>query len=170
MNISLTTSPPLPPSAQDMKLALRLLAGGVSVVTTGFGAARTGATVTSAQSFSVDPPVLTVSLNRGSSTWLALREAGVFCVNILAASQRGVAERFAGIGGIQGPARYDGAEWITLATGAQALVGALAVADCEVEEIVERHSHALIFGRVRALKIGAGAPLIYAEGGYARLA
>ena len=149
-----------------MKRALRRLAGGVSVVTTGSGDRRTGATVTSAQSFSVAPPVMTVSLNRGSSAWRELRETGVFCINALSESQRFVAERFSGQGGIQGPARYEGAEWTTLATGAPALIHALFAADCEVEEIVERHSHALIFGRVRALRIGSGAPLIYAEGSY----
>ncbi len=155
-----------PPQSADLKQAMRRLAGGVSVVTAGEGEARTGAVVTSAHSFSVEPPTLIVSLNLGSSTWAAVRQAGVFCVNILAESQRPIAERFSGFGGVKGAARYAGAEWTTLATGAPVLRYALAAVDCEVEEALERHSHALIFGRVRALKIGAGGPLLYAEGRY----
>lgn len=145
---------------------MRRLAGGVSIVTAGEGDRRTGATVTSAHSFSADPPTMIVSLNLTSSTWAVLRESGAFCVNILEESQRPIAERFSGFGGVKGAARYDGAEWTTLATGAPALVYASAVADCEVEETLERHSHALIFGRVRAIRIGAGGPLLYAEGRY----
>jgi len=59
---------------------------------------------------------------------------------------------------------------VQLATGAGALVGALASIDCEIEHVVERHSHALIFGAVRAVVLGAPGPaLVYAEGRYGAL-
>ena len=37
------------------------------------------------------------------------------------------------------------------ASSAPLLVGALAAIDCEVEEVIERHSHAIVIGRVRDL-------------------
>jgi len=43
---------------------MRRLAGGVSVITAGDGDARTGLTVTSAISLSMDPPTMMVSVNR----------------------------------------------------------------------------------------------------------
>ena len=41
----------------------------------------------------------------------------------------------------------------TRASGVPLLVGALAAIDCEVEEIVERHSHAIVIGRVLDLQL-----------------
>jgi flavin reductase (DIM6/NTAB) family NADH-FMN oxidoreductase RutF len=54
-----------------------------------------------------------------------------------------------------------------LTTGALALADALAAIDCEVEEFVERHSHVIVFGAVRAVAVRSSSPpLIYCQGGY----
>ena len=90
-------------------------------------------------------------------------------VNILANGQQDVANRFAGIGGIKGVARYEGASWTTLVSGAPVLVDALAAIDCEVEEVIERHSHAIILGRALAVLSGDGESLVYHNGGYGRV-
>ena len=155
--------------AATVKRALRTLAGGVSVITAGRGEDRTGATVTSATGLSMDPPTMIVNINRNSSTWPAIQRHGHFCVNILADGQQPIANRFAGIGGIKGLARYEGAEWTTLVSGAPVLVHALAAIDCEVEEVIERHSHAIILGRALAVLNGDGESLIYHDGGYGRI-
>jgi flavin reductase (DIM6/NTAB) family NADH-FMN oxidoreductase RutF len=153
----------------SLKAAMRHLAGGVCVVTAGLGEARTGATVTTAHSLAVDPATMLVSINLSSSTWPAIRRFGHYCVNVLAAEQQGVAERFAGRGGVKGADRYLGAEWTVLETGAGVLVGALASIDCEVEHVVERHSHALVFGAVRAVATSNGGDaLLYSHGQYSR--
>ncbi|WP_370640092.1 flavin reductase family protein [Aurantimonas sp. HBX-1] len=149
-----------------LRRAMRGLAGGVSVVTAGPQGDRTGATVTSAHSLSMEPETMVVSINLGSSTSETIRRYGHFCVNILSVDQREVAERFAGFGGLKGESRYEGANWYQLATGAAALDGALASIDCEVEEIIARHSHAIILGAVRAVAATGGTGLIYADGRY----
>jgi len=135
-------------SSGDFRSAMRHLAGGVSVITVGRGTDITGMTVTSVSSLSVDPPTLIVSINRESSSWPLLKTHGVFGVNILNADQLDVAERFSGKDGLKGAARFAGAQWITLVSGVPLLAGALAAIDCEVEDIVERHSHAIVIGRV----------------------
>ena len=155
--------------AAAVKRALRALAGGVSVITAGRGEDRTGATVTSATGLSMDPPTMIVNINKGSSSWPVIRRHGHFCVNILADGQQAVANRFAGIGGIKGVARYEGAEWTTLVSGAPVLADALAAIDCEVEEVIERHSHAILLGRVLAVLAGDGESLVYHNGGYGRV-
>jgi flavin reductase (DIM6/NTAB) family NADH-FMN oxidoreductase RutF len=155
--------------AATVKRALRAMAGGVSVVTAGRGDDRTGATVTSATGLSMEPPTMIVNINKSSSTWPAIQRHGHFCVNILADGQQPIANRFAGIGGVKGSARYDGAEWTTLVSGAAVLVHALAAVDCEVEEIIERHSHAIVLGRAVAVLTGDGESLIYHNGGYGRV-
>ncbi|WP_092497116.1 flavin reductase family protein [Faunimonas pinastri] len=154
------------PIPASLKEAMRHLVGGVSVVTAGLGDERTGATVTSAHSLSVDPETMVVSINRSSSTWFAIQKTGHFCVNLLRADQQDVADRFAGRGGIKGPQRYEGARWSVLETGAAALDDAVASVDCEVEHILERHSHAVIFGAVRAVVIRGGPALVYSHGRY----
>lgn len=156
--------------AATLKDAMRQVAGAVSVVTVGTGDDRTGATVTTAHSLSVDPETMLVSINLSSSSWPAIERFGHFCVNVLSADQRSIADRFAGVGGVKGAQRYEGAEWTTLETGAGVLRGALASIDCVVEHVLIRHSHALVFGAVRAVVTAPGPALVYRNGSYAPLA
>ncbi|TIT82273.1 MAG: hypothetical protein E5W45_02130, partial [Mesorhizobium sp.] len=60
----------------------------------------------------------------------AINQHRHFCVNVLLADQMAIAERFAGRGGLKGSARYEGASWSALATGALALEDSLAAVDC----------------------------------------
>lgn len=160
---------PANPAAEvaQFKTAMRHLAGAVSVITTGRGEQRTGFTATSVSSFSMEPPAMIVCLNRTSSSWAVLREHQGFCINVLAHDQLHIADRFAGRGGAKGVARYEGAQWQELATGALALSNALTVIDCELEEAIERHSHAILIGRVKAVRTRETAePLLYWHGAY----
>ena len=154
----------------DFRTALRHLAGGVSVITAGRGEDRTGLTVTSLSSLSAEPPTVMFGLNLSSSAYPVLARHRSFGVNFLSAAQKQVADRFAGRGGEKGPARYAEAEWSEGRTGAPLLEGALAALDCELEELIERHSHAIVIGRVREIRLGGNdAALLYWRGDYERL-
>ncbi len=154
-------------ASADFRAAMRRLAGGVSVITVGQGRDVTGMTVTSVSSLSVDPPTLIVCINRDSSSWPLLNRYGVFGVNILNAQQIDIAERFSGKGGLKGVERFSGAQWTTRSSGVPLLVGALASIDCEVEQIVERHSHGIVIGRVLDTKTSSGqGALGYWQGQY----
>ena len=137
--------------------AMRHLASGVSVITTGQGEARTGLTATSVSSLSMEPPSLLVCINCASATLRAMRETDVFGVNFLAAGHRDLADRFAGRGNLTGAARFQGSEWITLVTGAPLLADALAGIDCTIESIMEWSTHAVVIGRVEAVHQPGGA-------------
>ncbi len=154
---------------QALKGALRQLAGGVTIITTGSGAERTGATVTSATALSLHPPRMLVSLNRTSSTWPVLQAFGAFGVNIVGSAHVDLANQFAGVGGLKGPERYQNASWHSLVTGAALLDGAVAAIDCEVEEAIERHSHVIVIGRVVGIRQGDGPSLAYVDGAYRHL-
>jgi flavin reductase (DIM6/NTAB) family NADH-FMN oxidoreductase RutF len=152
------------------KNAMRFLAGAVSVITVGQGRDLTGFTATSVSSLSADHPSVIVSINRSSSSWPVIQRYRSFCVNVLADDQQPVADNFAGRGGVKGADRYEGAEWQKLATGSLGLVDALTVLDCQLEEAIERHSHAILIGSVRAIATRAeGQPLLYWHGGYRQL-
>jgi flavin reductase (DIM6/NTAB) family NADH-FMN oxidoreductase RutF len=151
----------------DFRNAMRQLTGGVSVITAGRGRDISGMTVTSVSSLSVDPPALIVSINREASSWPLVKRYGYFGVNILASDQIDIADRFTGKGGLKGAARFAGAQWMTRASGVPLLAGALAAIDCEVEDIVERHSHAIVIGRVLDVAVSARtAALAYWQGRY----
>jgi flavin reductase (DIM6/NTAB) family NADH-FMN oxidoreductase RutF len=154
-------------SADDFRNAMRRLTGGVSVITAGRGKDISGMTVTSVASLSVEPPALIVSVNRTASSYQLIRRHGFFGVNILNADQVDIAERFTGKDGSKGAARFAGADWFTRASGVPLLSGALAAIDCEVEEVVERHSHAIVIGRVLDLALSPrSAALAYWHGQY----
>ena len=154
----------------EFRLAMRHLAGAVSVITVGQGDDRTGFTATSVSSFSADSPTILVSVNRSSSSWPALQRYRSFCVNVLADDQQAIADNFAGRGGIKGVERYQGADWTSFATGTPALSNALTVIDCELEEAIERHSHAILIGAVRGIALRSEAqPLLYWHGSYRRI-
>jgi len=151
----------------DFRDAMRQLTGGVSVITAGRGRDISGMTVTSVSSLSVDPSALIVSINRESSSWPLVKRYGFFGVNILTSDQIDIAERFTGKGGLKGADRFAGARWTTRASGVPLLVGALAAIDCEVEDVVERHSHAIVIGRVLDVAVSARtAALAYWQGRY----
>jgi len=153
-------------TATSLRDAMRHLVSGVCVVTAGVDDDRTGTTVTSATSLSVDPPTMIVCLNRSTAVWPIIRRYRHFCINILAEHQQEIAGRFAGRDGVKGVARYAGTHWSVLTTGASALDEALAAIDCELDHDVEWHSHALVIGAVKALRTGSGNALVYSHGRY----
>jgi flavin reductase (DIM6/NTAB) family NADH-FMN oxidoreductase RutF len=154
-------------TSSDFRNAMRQLTGGVSVITAGRGRDVSGMTVTSVSSLSVGPPALIVSINRESSSWPLVKRYGFFGVNILTSDQIDIAERFTGKSGLKGADRFAGARWTTRASGVPLLVGALAAIDCEVEDVVERHSHAIVIGRVLDVAVSARtAALAYWQGRY----
>jgi flavin reductase (DIM6/NTAB) family NADH-FMN oxidoreductase RutF len=150
--------------------AMRTMSSGVAIIACGEGEARLGCTITSLASLSLAPPTLFVCLARTSSTLVGLRDAGAFSISLLAARHEALAHRFSGHGGVRGARRFDGAQWTTLSTGAPVLADAIAAFDCLVEEIIERHSHAIILGAVVSLREGVEEPaLTHRRGGYAPL-
>ena len=158
------------PEPKAFRDAMRAFVGNCSVITVGDGDRSSGLVVTSAISLSAEPPLLLACVNRSSSSHPLLAEFGRFGWSSLGAAHQAVAERFSGFGGVAGAARYEVAEWETAVTGARLLKGAPAAFDCEVEEMIDRATHSILIGRVRAIRTtpGAGA-LIYWNGAYRAL-
>jgi flavin reductase (DIM6/NTAB) family NADH-FMN oxidoreductase RutF len=146
---------------------MRHLAGGVSVITAGRGSDISGMTVTSVASLAIEPATLTVAINRKASTLPLLLRYGAFGVNILTGAQAGIAERFTGKNGHKGAERFAGSSWTPGPFGVPLLKDALSAIGCELEEIIERHSHVISLGRVVHLAASEGsAALAYWRGEY----
>jgi flavin reductase (DIM6/NTAB) family NADH-FMN oxidoreductase RutF len=159
-----------PPTQAMFRDAMRHIPSGVCVVTFGKGDERTGITASSVSSLSLEPPTMLVSVNRFSSSYPALARSRVFGVNVLASEHQDVANRFAGRESEQGAERYAGQRWFTLNSGVWLLSGAVAAFECEVEEVIERHTHAIVIGRVIGLVVPGGpSALIHWRGAYDQL-
>jgi flavin reductase (DIM6/NTAB) family NADH-FMN oxidoreductase RutF len=141
---------------ETFRYAMRQFASSVCVVTWRSGDDRTGLTATSVASLSADPPTLLVCVNRASPSYRAVQSLGAFAVNVLAADQREIADRFVGASGLTGADRFRDERWLVLPSGASYLADSAAVFDCEVDERIERHTHAIVIGRVRRLLVGDG--------------
>ena len=152
------------------RAAMRHLASGVCLVTHSVGGAPAGMTATAVASLSLDPPTLIVCLNRAASTFASLAPGVAFGVSVLGADHREFAERFAGRTGAEGAERFREGRWLIPPSGAPLLWDALAAFECEVEDVVERHTHAIVIGRVKHAVAGSGGgALVYWRGGYDQL-
>ena len=153
--------------SNSFRTAMRELAGGVAVITVGQENDITGFTATSVSSLCTNPPRLFVCVSQSSTSWKALQRHGYFGVNLLREEERALADRFAGRDGLEGAARFTGARWTTLVTGTPILDNALAAFDCEVTEMLPHCDHAIIIGRVCAVRNATGSsPLVYWQGDY----
>jgi flavin reductase (DIM6/NTAB) family NADH-FMN oxidoreductase RutF len=154
--------------AMAFKKGMRHLAASVALITTRHRALRGGLTATAVCSVSAEPPQLLVCVNKTASAHDPIAEAGFFCVNILAPSHRKIAERFAGMDGVEGDERFvDMGEWSSLSTGAPVLKGCPVSFDCRLVSEVPAGTHTIYIGEIVDLALDASAhPLLYADGNF----
>jgi len=151
---------------RQFRSVMRRLAGGVSIITAGRGDDITGMTVTSLTSLSADPPRLLVSLHRQASSFALIERHRLFGVNILGSDQQELATRFSN-GRLKGKQRFEGAAWFAGSSGVPLLADSVAAVECQVEEIIERHSHAIIVGRLLSMDLSRRqSGLVYWNGQY----
>ena len=82
--------------ASEFRRVLGHLPTGVTVVTAyAADGALAGMAANSLTSVSLDPPLVLICPAKTSTTWPALREAGTFCVNVMASHHEPLCRRFA---------------------------------------------------------------------------
>jgi len=155
------------PDKTELRAALGGFVGNAGILTVGAGDQRSGLVCTSVISPTGDPPRYLACVGNSASALPLIREFSCFAINALTADHKWLAERFAGFGGIKGEARYEGATWTTLATGAPILADAAASLDCDVEKLIEEDGYTIVVGLVRAVASQAGRPaLVWWQGGF----
>jgi len=154
--------------AAAFKKGMRHLAASVTLITTRHRDLRGGLTATAVCSVSADPPQILVCVNKSASAHDTIGEAGFFCINILAPDHRKIAERFAGMHGIEGDERFlDLGEWATLTTGAPVLKGCPVSFDCKLVTEVSAGTHTIYIGEIVDLALDPDAhALLYADGNF----
>jgi flavin reductase (DIM6/NTAB) family NADH-FMN oxidoreductase RutF len=154
--------------AAAFKKGMRHLAASVTLITTRHDDLRGGLTATAVCSVSAEPPQILICVNKTASAHDTIGKAGVFCVNILAPGHRKLAERFAGMDGVEGDERFhDLGDWSTLTTGAPVLKGCPVSFDCRLVTEVSAGTHTIYVGEIVDLVLDpAAAPLLYADGAF----
>ena len=151
-----------PFSPDEFRAALGQFTTGVTIVTAvDAQGKRVGLTANSFNSVSLSPPLVLWSLGRHSSSMAGFVSATSYAINVLAADQRILAERFAS----KGIDRFDGVRWRAGLTGAPLIEGAVATFECTHRSQHDEGDHVIFVGQVEHCnrRVGA-APLVYHGG------
>ncbi|MBI5278857.1 MAG: flavin reductase family protein [Burkholderiales bacterium] len=149
-------------SPVEFRAALGMFATGVTIVT-----ARTadgqvvGLTANSFNSVSLDPPLVLWSLSRAAGSLPAFSTGSHYAINVLAADQKALAERFA----LRGADRFQGVSFDEGIGGAPLLHGSAATFECFNRSRYEEGDHVIFVGEVERCSWRPGAPPLLFHGG-----
>ncbi len=150
-----------------LRAALGAFATGITVVTCrDDDGVPVGLTVNSFNSVSLDPPLVLWSLARSSPTLVAFERCSHYVVNVLAAEQIDLSQRFA----LSSGEKFEGLNSSDGAGGAPLLAGCCAWFECSNALRHDGGDHVIFIGRVERIGRGGGEPLLYHGGRYRRLA
>ncbi|QYK51739.1 MAG: flavin reductase [Anaerolineales bacterium] len=162
----------LRPTPDQLKDVLRFWTTGVTVVSASHQGSQHGMTVNSFTSLSLEPPLVSISLEKSTRTHQLVLQAGRFGVSILAASQQELSDRFAGRESEQSD-RFEGVNVFTLETGSPLLQEAIAYFDCRVSVTHDAGTHTIFISEVLAAGAPANQagsqPLVYFNRAYRKL-
>jgi flavin reductase (DIM6/NTAB) family NADH-FMN oxidoreductase RutF len=152
----------------EFRNALGMFATGVTIVTAslsdnipGRPPHLVGLTANSFNSVSLQPPLVLWSLARTAGSVPIFTAGSHYAINILAADQRHLAERFAA----RIHQRFEGVDWQPGLGGAPILQGAVAVFECANKSRYEEGDHIIFVGHVQRCICRSGAsPLIFHGG------
>lgn len=144
--------------------AMRKVASTVTVVTTDGPAGMAGATVSAFSSLSADPPSVLVCLKADSRIARAVKDNGVFCVNILSEDADALARAFAGTLDHKRPDRFEGLD--VIATEEGPILPRATAFSCSLNRTVIHGSHAICIGDVTGISDAGEQPLTYMSGAF----
>lgn len=149
-------------SAEFRELCGRFATGVVVLTARDGDGSPAGMTANSFTSVSLQPPLVSVNVDRSHEMHRVLAAVTHFAVNILESSQEAISRRFAETR----PRRFEGVGYRTGPRGLPLLDGVLAVLECERVQVVEAGDHSIVVGRVVGGEAHPGHPLLYFRGGY----
>jgi flavin reductase (DIM6/NTAB) family NADH-FMN oxidoreductase RutF len=155
--------------ADRFRETMRRTASGVAVLTTDGAAGRAGITVSTLCSLSMEPPSVVACVRRDNHALETILVNGVFAANVLADDQEAVAKAFAGMIPEMRDDRFASGRWQPFATGALALLGALASFDCRIASTFDFGTHRILVGEVLDVVGRPGDPLLFADRNFRRL-
>lgn len=149
----------------EYREGLSFFTSGITVISVASSEEIHGMTATSFASVSLDPPLVSVSLEKNSRTLEILKTSLTFGVNFLAQGQQDTARTFA----TKGQKPFDRFPHTIGKNGAPLLEGCLTWLECKVESIVDGGDHEVVIAEVTRIEEGKGQPLVYYRRDYRRL-
>lgn len=153
---------------QLFRATLGHYASGITIVTGKDGGKPIGFTCQSFYSASIDPPLVSLSVMRSSTSYPRIARTGRFCVNVLADDQHRVSSQFAR----SGTDKWEGIDWTESSSGNPVIADTLMWLDCDLWAEHEAGDHVIVLGRVvehGASDLETREPLVYYKGAYRRL-
>ena len=139
---------------------MRVYPQGVTVATTQGPSGPTGLTVSSFTSVSLDPPLILISVAKGSAMHDLFHDAKAYAVNFLADDQKSVSDRFAGR--TIAKDRFEGLGFSRGVTGSPIIEGVRAAIECRAWQVYEGGDHSILVGEVvSARTFNSKRPLVY---------
>lgn len=139
---------PDPTRTTDLRRALGQFGTGVALITAQTPDGPLGMTANSFSSVSLDPPLVLWSAAKSSRRHDPFAAAAQFCIHVLSADQRDIAQHFAAQGHDFAPYPFD-----TGPNGAPTLHGCLATFHCDTFAVHGAGDHSIILGRITAAAI-----------------
>lgn len=152
--------------ANAFRSVMRQLAGSVTVITTEGDGVLHGFTATAVCSVCADPPTILIVVNKSTRTHPHIDRKGYFAVNVLAQSQKNVAEHFAG----KGDDQFSSVSHTTTKNGVPLISGAAAHLECKIVERIAVGTHTIFIGCVVGTGAESCAPLVYHDARYGQIA
>lgn len=149
-------------STPEFRAALGMFATGVTIVTARAANGRlVGLTANSFNSVSLSPPLVLWSLARSAASMAVLATGSHYAINVLAADQQALAQRFAS----KDVDRWSGVIYAEGSGGAPLLEGAVAIFECHNRSRYEEGDHVIFVGEVERCSHRAGVPPLLYHGG-----
>lgn len=121
-----------------------------------------GITVSAFSSVSLNPPLILVCIEKTTGSHMAISDTGLFVVNILAAGQDELSERFS----LPAPDKFEGVSYHHGVGRIPVLDDALVNIECRIVNNFDGGDHSIFVGCVEAVSIRDGDPLVYFHGSY----
>lgn len=154
-------------SAEVLKESFAQFPSGLTIVTASSPWGPIGFTCQAFYSVSLEPPLVSISVMKGTSTFPEIRKVGKFAVNVLSQGQSDVAMQFARKDGD----RWNGVDWVVGDNGAPVLIESVTSFECEHWAEYEAGDHTIVLGKISAIHNSGTStePLVYHRSAFRQL-
>lgn len=145
---------------REFRNAMGRFVTGVTIITAEDDTGVHGMTANAFMSISLDPKLITVSIDNKANMLTRVRNAGTFAVNILCDNQQDISMHFA-----KQLLKEEPIEFGEM-SGVPIINDALTNVICDVHQEIELGDHTLFIGAVKDITINEGRPLTFYSGQY----
>ena len=151
----------------SLRTAFGCFPSGVTALCAEMDGRPVGMAASSFTSVSMEPPLISVSIQDTSRTWVDLRKASTIGVSVLADSHGAYCRQLS----LKEGDRFQGVPWATSPSGAVYIAEASATFECTLYDEIQAGDHSIALLEVQSLTFSAdSAPLVFHASTFKQLA